>query len=103
MIDSTPKASAASSLLARSLLNAAPSPSRQSEEQELVQRARLALGRLPEADREILLMRAAEGLPYVEVGHLLDVEPTAARQRYGRALLQLRKALIDQGLLEADT
>jgi RNA polymerase sigma-70 factor (ECF subfamily) len=90
-------------LVVRSLLQSAPTPSRHLQEQELAQRARQALGQLSEVDREILLMRVAEGLPYEEVGRLLDIEPPAARQRYGRALLRLRKALIEQGLLETGT
>jgi RNA polymerase sigma-70 factor (ECF subfamily) len=90
-------------LLVRSLVQSTSSPGRQLEEQELVQRARLTLSQLAEMDREILFLRVAEGLPYEEVGHILGIEPSAARQRYGRALLRLRKALIEQGLLEADT
>jgi DNA-directed RNA polymerase specialized sigma24 family protein len=39
-------------------------------------------------------------LPYQEIGCILDLDPAAARKRYGRALLRLRKLLRDAGLLE---
>ena len=54
-----------------------------------------------ETDREILLMRTVEELPYQEIGCLLDIAPAAARKRYGRALLRLRTALIRHRLLES--
>jgi len=54
-----------------------------------------------ETDREILLMRTVEELPYQEIGCLLDIAPAAARKRYGRALLRLQKLLFDEGLLES--
>ena len=39
-------------------------------------------------------------LSYQEVGCLLDIDAPAARKRYGRALLRLRKLLIEGGLVE---
>ena len=35
---------------------------------------------LSEADREVLLMRLVDELPYQEIGYILDLEPAAARQ-----------------------
>ena len=35
-----------------------------------------------------------------EIALLLDVEPAAARKRYGRALIRLQKVLVKHGLLE---
>jgi DNA-directed RNA polymerase specialized sigma24 family protein len=52
-------------------------------------------------DRAILLMRQVEELSYQEVACLLDIEPAAARQRYGRALLRLRKVLFEDGAPES--
>jgi DNA-directed RNA polymerase specialized sigma24 family protein len=60
-----------------------------------------ALGRLSETDREILLMRNIEELPYEEIGCLLDLSAAAARKRYGRALLRWQKILFEEGLLES--
>jgi DNA-directed RNA polymerase specialized sigma24 family protein len=45
-------------------------------------------------------MRHVEELPYEEIACLLDIDPMAARQRYGRALIRLRRVLKDHGLLE---
>jgi RNA polymerase sigma-70 factor, ECF subfamily len=95
-----PQPDRSSLLLARQFLAAGPSPSQQLAEEEVARRVRAALDRLDEVDREVLLMRNLEGLSYQEVGCLLDVEPAAARKRYGRALLRLRRLLFDEGLLE---
>lgn len=87
-------------LLARRLLRDRPSPSQPVVREETVRRVRQALDRLAEVDREIILLRLVEELPYQEAACLLGIEPAAARQRYGRALLRLRKTLIAAGLLE---
>ena len=88
-------------LLAKPLLAGASSPSRQVAAREFADRVGLAVAGLAQADREILLMRHAEELPYAEIACLLDIEADAARKRYGRALLRLRKVLKDHGLLES--
>ena len=88
-------------LLAKPLLAGASSPSRQVAAREFADRVGLAVAGLAEADREILLMRHAEELPYAEIACLLDIDADAARKRYGRALLRLRTVLKDHGLLES--
>lgn len=90
-------------LLARPLLDRGPSPSQQLDRQDLVGRVREALAGLSETDREVLLMRHVDELPYLEIGYILGVEPAAARKRYGRALLRLREVLRDAGLLEGQS
>jgi RNA polymerase sigma-70 factor (ECF subfamily) len=90
-----------SSLLAAgSLLAGGGSPSERLQAQELAQRIGAAVATLAERDREILLMRQVERLPYEEIACLLEIEATAARKRYGRALLRLRQVLVEAGLLE---
>src|SRR5262249_38721483 len=59
---------------------AGPPPGGQVARREVVERARQALGQLPPADQEILLLRNLEGLPYEEIGCLLDIDPAAARK-----------------------
>ena len=49
----------------------------------------------------ILELRALAGLSYEETGARLDIEPAAARKRYGRALLRLRVLLLADGLTES--
>ena len=90
-------------LLARPFLPAGPSPSQELARKELVRRVREALGRLSETDREVLLMRNIEELPYEEIGCLLDLSAAAARKRYGRALLRWQKILFEEGLLESSS
>jgi RNA polymerase sigma-70 factor (ECF subfamily) len=88
-------------LLARPLLANSPTPSQVAEARELAERLSRAVARLSEADREILLMRHAEDLPFDAIACLLDIEPAAARKRFGRALIRLQKVLGDEGLLGA--
>jgi RNA polymerase sigma-70 factor, ECF subfamily len=88
--------------LARSILCPGPSPSEAAEGREAAERAAQAVQTLPEADREILLLRWTEGLPFDEVAALLDIEPGTARQRFGRALRRLRKALAEFGIEGGD-
>jgi RNA polymerase sigma-70 factor (ECF subfamily) len=86
-------------LVARPLVHGGRSPSQQAEAREFAERVGRAVAGLSEADREVLLMRHAEELPYEEIACLLELEPAAARKRYGRALIRLQKALADHGLL----
>lgn len=88
-------------LLVRPLLNKGPAPDELVQQRELMVCVGRAVAALEEIDREVLLMRHAEDLSYEEIAVLLDVEPAAARKRYGRALLRLRQVLIDEGLLES--
>jgi RNA polymerase sigma-70 factor (ECF subfamily) len=87
-------------LLARPLLGRVLSPSRQLQARELAERVAQAVGHLGETDREVLLLRHGDGLPFEEIGCLLEIEAAAARKRFGRALLRLQKLLSEQGLLE---
>jgi RNA polymerase sigma-70 factor (ECF subfamily) len=88
--------------LARQLIAGGPTPSEDVAAQELARRVRQALARLPEVDREVLLMRSFEGLANQDVAQVLQIEPVAASKRYGRALLRLREALLEAGLRESD-
>ena len=84
--------------LARQLIDSRPTPSESVSRRELAQRVHQAISRLTEADREIILMRNFEGLSNQEVARVLQVKPDAASQRYGRALLRLRKLLLQSGM-----
>jgi RNA polymerase sigma-70 factor (ECF subfamily) len=85
-------------LLAQKLLDPGQSPSEQLSRRELARRVRQALTGLAESDRDILLLRNYEGLSNLEVAQVLGIQPAAASQRYGRALLRLRKLLLEDGL-----
>src|SRR5262249_55298920 len=60
---------------------------------ELARRLRVAVAKLPDADREIILMRHFEGLSNQEVAYLLELDPKTASKRHGRAMLRLHKIL----------
>jgi RNA polymerase sigma-70 factor (ECF subfamily) len=88
-------------LLAQQLLAPGSTPSQRLDRREMARRVRQALAQLPESDREILLMRAYEGLSNQEVGYLLEIDPDAASKRHGRALLRLHKILSQGGRTES--
>jgi len=89
--------------LAQRLVAGGATPSAQAHHNELAQQVRVALAELPETDREIVLLRNIEGLSNQEVSLLLEVAPEAAKKRYARALLRLRKALNAGGLTESQS
>jgi RNA polymerase sigma-70 factor (ECF subfamily) len=56
-----------------------------------------ALARLPAEDRELLIMRAWDGLAVTEIAALLDVTPNAASVRLSRARKKLSGLLAQTG------
>jgi RNA polymerase sigma-70 factor (ECF subfamily) len=87
--------------LAQHLAVSQTTPSAVLNEQELAARVRQAVADLPEADREVLLMRTYEELSYNEIACILEIEPAAARKRHGRALIRLHQLLTAGGLTES--
>ena len=79
-------------LLARKLF-AGNWPGQQLVDEEIRRRVQEALAKLDEIDREVLQLRAFEGLENEEVAQVLGLDPGTASKRYGRALLRLRQAL----------
>jgi RNA polymerase sigma-70 factor (ECF subfamily) len=88
-------------LLAGRLLAAGSTPSQHLDRHELARRLRQAVAQLPEADREVILMRHFEGLSNQEVGCLLGIDPGTASKRHGRAMLRLHHLLFERGLTES--
>jgi RNA polymerase sigma-70 factor (ECF subfamily) len=89
--------------LARQLLAAGSTPSRQYSRGELLRKVQNAMAQLSETDREILVMRNLEGLSNQESAQVLELEPATASQRYGRALLRLRNLLVAAGLMGTES
>lgn len=84
--------SRSSRLLARGLLSGS-SPLEKLARREQVRRISTAVAELADTDREIVVMRNVEGLSFEEIAPVLDMQPAAVRQRYGRALIKLRSKL----------
>jgi RNA polymerase sigma-70 factor (ECF subfamily) len=84
--------------LAHELWASGSSPSQRLSRREVIRRVGQALTKLPDADRELLMMRNFEGLSYADISHVLGIDSAAARKRYGRALLRLRTHLFDDGI-----
>lgn len=96
-----PLPDASSVALAHQFLANDASPSEDLNARELAARVRTAVSQLPEADREVLIMRTYEGLGYDEIACVLGIESAAVRKRHGRALIRLHRLLTDDGLTES--
>jgi RNA polymerase sigma-70 factor (ECF subfamily) len=83
-------------LLAEQLVDTGTGPSGQLLRKELRERVRAALARLPEQDREILVMRHVEQLKVSEIAAVLEVSEGAVKMRRLRAIQKLRE-LLDSG------
>ncbi len=75
-----------------------PSPSQALAKTELAERLRLALGKLDEDERDLILWRHFEQLNTREMAQLLEISEAAAAKRYIRAVERLRKILVNLGV-----
>ena len=100
-IATVPLPEQSSVLLAGRLLARGSTPSQHLDHGELARRVRQAVARLPESDREIVMMRHFEGLSNREVACLLGIDPAAASKRHGRAMLRLHRILCEGGMTES--
>jgi RNA polymerase sigma-70 factor, ECF subfamily len=89
-----PQASSVS--LAAQLLGRYSSPSQAAMRAELQIRIQEALNSMDPLDREVLALRHFEQLSNAETAQVLGLGPTAASNRYVRALKRLRKILISE-------
>ena len=81
---------ASSASIAERLLSG---PSQVLRKKELAEQVQAVIGKLPETDREILLLRYTEELTNQEAAEVLGIEPATARKRLGRAMRRLAELL----------
>ena len=79
--------------LAARLVTSSTSPTHRALRKELGDRVRQALARLPERDREVLVLRSLEQLSVADCGQVLGISPGAVKVRHLRALERLRAIL----------
>lgn len=87
-----------SAAFVRGMLGREPSPSHALQAAELAEQLRIALGRLDDDERDLILWRHFEQLSNSDVAALLKVNEAAASKRYVRALERLRGFLEGLGL-----
>ncbi len=58
------------------------------------------LEKLPEEQKQILILREVSGLSYEEIGAAMDLEPGTVKSRLFRAREKLAKLLLDQGTFD---
>jgi RNA polymerase sigma-70 factor, ECF subfamily len=88
-----PSRQASSLSLAEMLLGRFTSPTAAAQRAEMQLRLQEALNRMDPIDREVLALRHFEELSNVETAQVLGLEPTAASNRYIRALKRLKEVL----------
>jgi RNA polymerase sigma-70 factor (ECF subfamily) len=79
--------------IARHLLAGTSTPSVQLSKKEMIELVRKAVEDLPDTEQEIVLLLAFEGLSSSEAAQVLNKNASTVRKCYGRALLQLERAL----------
>lgn len=79
------------------VLGREPSPSQAAGAAELAELLRVAIGRLDDDERDLILWRHFEQLANKEIARLLGVTEAAAGKRYIRALERLRGLLLNLG------
>lgn len=90
---SGPLPAASSAALAANLVGGMTSPSLAAERAERVLKLQEALNAMDDIDREVLALRHFEHLSNAEAAQTLDIDESAASNRYVRALKRLRKVL----------
>ncbi len=98
-LDRPPHGQTSSVWLARELVDEQGLGEAAAQRAEIQERVRGALESMELIDREVLAMRHFEELSNLEVAQALEISPTAASNRYIRALKRLRAVLssADQG------
>jgi RNA polymerase sigma-70 factor (ECF subfamily) len=77
-------------------------PSRRIRLAEMAEMLRTVLGSLSETDREVVLLRMTENMPFADIGLLLKCTEASARKRFDRALDRLYEALVALGWTDHD-
>lgn len=80
--------------LAAHLVADMTSPSQAAIREEALSGLREAFDEMDSTDREVLALRHFEGLSNMEVAAILELQPTAASNRYIRALRRLKSVLV---------
>ncbi len=86
---------ASSAELAERLIGCQTSPSQAVQRAERRLRIEQALEAMAAIDREVLVLRHFEELTNTETAQVLNVSPTAATNRYARALNRLKEILVE--------
>lgn len=75
-------------------------PSQAAKRAELMEKLSLAIGTMPPMDQEIIALRHFEDLSNAEAAEVLGLQPTAASNRYVRAIARLKEVLEAAGWQE---
>jgi len=80
-----------------------PDPEENLRGTELARTLEEAIGKLPEEQREVFLLRERAGLSFKEIAKITDAPLNTVKTRMHYALNKLRKDLVKQGYMETGT
>lgn len=92
-MNKTPSVQSTSICLAQQLAGSMTSPSQAAHKQEVSSQLIAALETMDPIDQEVIALRHFEDLSNAEVAEVLNIKPTAASNRYLRAIARLRDVL----------
>jgi len=79
-------------------LAAVPAPEGREYGRDVAAALAAAFGRLPEAQRQVAVLKLVRGARFAEIGRMLGVTEAAAQMRFVRALQALRTELEREGI-----
>ena len=81
------------------LTDTTDSPYDQAAQAEMTARVEVALRKLPETFRTVVVLREMEGFSYEEIAEILDVPAGTVKSRLTRGRAALKQILVDEGLV----
>jgi len=72
----------------------APGPAERAATEEAAEDVRRRVARLPDMQRAVVVMRAWDGLPYVEIAEILGTTTNSARVSFHHAITKLRQEIV---------
>lgn len=57
-----------------------------------------AIGRLPEGQRTVVVLRLLRGIPFAEIAELVGASEAACKMRFARGIERIREELEDEGI-----
>lgn len=83
------------------LVSSGPSPLELSEGNQLADRVRMAIQKLSEEQREVIILKEYEGLTFAEIAETLGLPTSTVKTRLYRGLVEMKQHLAREGVTSA--
>jgi RNA polymerase sigma-70 factor (ECF subfamily) len=85
------------------LVSKSPSPFELTQGKEIADRVRLAIQKLTEDQREVIILKEYEGLTFAEIAETLGLPPSTVKTRLYRGLVEMKQHLARDGVTSASS